>query len=384
MKRIVICPDSFKGSLSASTAAHIIASTLQELHPTAELIEMPLADGGEGTLEIVSKKYPRKIDIETVDAIGKGLSTHYLADESEGQAFIESASSIGLPLISPEDRNVIKASSYGLGQTILSAIRAGSREIIVSLGGSATCDGGMGMMDALGFRFYDNSGRELSGSGENLQKVEKIDSTHVESFLKGVEFIFIHDVDNRLLGKEGAAEVFSPQKGATKEEVALLEAGLENLVEVAERSGFDGYKSADSIGTGAAGGLGFAFYCFLGGESKRGIDFILDTIEFDEKIKNADLIITGEGKLDCQSLMGKVVSGVLERAQKYEIPVVAVGGKVEDKEKLIASGLWKVYDIADKSLTIEANMEKETAERNLRNKIRNIFPDLQSCLRHSK
>ena len=378
MKRIVICPDSFKGSLSASTAAHIIASTLQELHPTAELIEMPLADGGEGTLEIVSKKYPRKIDIETVDALGKGLSTHYLADESEGQAFIESASSIGLPLISPENRNVMKASSYGLGQTIFSAIRAGNREIIVSLGGSATCDGGMGMMEALGFRFYDNSGRMLSGSGENLQKIEKIDSTRVESFLKGVKFIFIHDVDNRLLGKEGAAEVFSPQKGATKEEVAFLEAGLENLVEVAERSGFDGYKSADSIGAGAAGGLGFAFYCFLGGESKKGIDFILDTIEFDEKIKNADLIITGEGKLDCQSLMGKVVSGVLERAQKYEIPVVAIGGKVEDKEKLIASGLWKVYDIADESMTIEANMEKVTAERNLRNKIRNIFPDLQS------
>lgn len=378
MKRIVICPDSFKGSLSASTAAHIIASTLQELHPIAELIEMPLADGGEGTLEIVSKKYPRKIDIETVDALGKGLSTHYLTDESECQAFIESASSIGLPLISPEDRNVMKASSYGLGQTILSAIRAGSREMIVSLGGSATCDGGMGMMEALGYRFYDNSGRELSGSGENLQKIEKIDSTHIKSFLKGVKFIFIHDVDNRLLGKEGAAEVFSPQKGATKEEVALLEAGLENLVEVAERSGFDGYKSADSIGAGAAGGLGFAFNCFLDGESKKGIDFILDTIEFDEKIKNADLIITGEGKLDCQSLMGKVVSGVLERAQKYEIPVVAIGGKVEDKEKLIDSGLRKVYDIADKSLTIETNMEKETAERNLRNKIRNIFPNLQS------
>lgn len=274
-RKIVVCPDSFKGCLPAREVAFIIAEKLRELHPETEIVELPLADGGEGTLEIVADKgYPVVREVETVDPLGRCFRANYNTDLSGKRAFIESARVVGLPLLSPSERNPLIATSRGLGEVIMDAFNHSCTEITVSLGGSATCDGGLGMLDA------------------------------IEGDLSEVVFKIVCDVKNPLLGENGAVKVFAPQKGASIDDLPLLEKRMEDFVRATIERGLCKVSDAWKEGAGAAGGLGFAFQTYLNAETISGIDFIMKLTDFDKQLKDADLIITGEGKLDRQSLMG--------------------------------------------------------------------------------
>ena len=358
MKTIVICPDSFKGSLSASEVTECIAETIQALYPKPKIIKLPLADGGEGTFAILNE-YLKESKVF--------ISEYH---------FIESAKVIGLPLFTPEKRNPLKLSSQELGFSIKKAIDNGATKIAVSLGGSATCDGGMGMLNALGFKFLDSHGKELVGNGENLNKIHTIIKSPLSERIKKIKFTAICDVKNPLIGSNGAAYVFAPQKGAKPEDLPILDYGLKNLSTITEQLGFCKKGSADIQGTAAAGGIAFALHTFLNAEIVNGIDFVLDELDFENKIKGADLIITGEGKADRQSLMGKVVSGVLKLARKQNIPVLLFAGKIEDSNELLEAGIERIYEIADPSLSTEQNMLPSQALENIRKSIVKNLTDI--------
>lgn len=361
--KIIVCPDSFKGSLSAKEVAECIAEAVSELIPSADILSLPLADGGEGTVEILKDNGILKENCSFEEANGKCI-------------FIESSKHIGLHFFRNEERNPLVNSSKRLGESINNAIKSGYKNIYVSLGGSGTCDGGLGMLTEMGFQFLDEKGQLLEGNGCDLAKVHHIRYSPVKGIhadLKDIRFTVLCDVINPLYGEKGAAYVFAPQKGASLQDLPHLDFGLHNLAEVAFEEGYGNGKESWIPGAGAAGGIGFAMATFLNAEIIRGIDFVLDKLEFSKIIKGADLIITGEGKLDSQSMMGKALSGVLNRAQLHGIPVLAISGKIEDKEILLSHPLLKsIYSIADKSLSLEQNMQKETALRNLRNTLQTI------------
>lgn len=370
--RVLVSPDSFKGSLDATKVAEIIKEAILSVYPSWEVETLPLADGGEGTAEILKKYYPLEKRILTVDATFREITSCYHTDLTGRKAFIESAAAIGLPMIPSSRRNPLNTSSLGLGIMIKDAITNGAQDITVALGGSATCDCGMGMMRALGWEFLDKEGISLKGVGRDLNEVEKIGDKN-DDLLREIKWKALCDVENPLYGPEGAARVFAPQKGASHEDVETLDEGLKHFSEIAVDEGLA--KKADSYvpGSGAAGGLGYAFHSFLNSPLIKGIDFILDTLEYDNKLKDIDLVITGEGKIDRQSLMGKVLSGVISKAGKKKIPVIAFGGKADDCEILKEAGLKGIYEIINPKLSEEENMKREVAELNIRQKVKEII-----------
>lgn len=370
--RIVVCPDSFKGSMTAFEVTEIITDSIKDLQENIEVVSIPLADGGEGTASILYPWIYDKIEtVKTVDALGRPIEAQYLVCGK--RAFIESATSVGIGLLKPEELNPKEASSFGLGLMIKDAIEKGYREISISLGGIAVCDGGMGMLEALGYRFYDAKDKTLKGNGKNLIKIAKISpSNHPNP--NNLKITAICDVKNPLYGSNGAAYVFAPQKGAKPEDLPLLDSGLRNLAHLSLGTCHPPFVTCHSReGAGAAGGLGFALYAFLNAELENGIEFILRETSFEEKIKRADLIITGEGKIDRQSLMGKVLSGVISKAKEQNIDVVAIGGKVEDRDLIEKSGVKATYEIADPRYSLEENMRPETTKANLRKAVGKIL-----------
>lgn len=375
MNKIIVCPDSFKGSLYASEVASIISDTLRKKIPNAEIIELPLSDGGEGTGEILTNKlFPKTFSISSFDASLRPLVTHYFTSIDEKSSFIDSALIIGLPLILHKDRNPMTTSSYGLGIVMKHLIEKQQiMDITISLGGSAVCDGGIGMLRALGFKFYNISGKEIKGIGQDLISLYKLEFPKNWDIIRKVNFHIIHDVENPLLGKYGAVNIYAPQKGAKPSDLPVLERGMENYVEVCKKFGINN-NLATKQGAGAAGGLGYALMAFLNADSVKGIDFILDSYNFDNYLKNCSQIITGEGKIDNQSLMGKVISGVLKRALNYNIPVIAIAGQVENRDDILQAGIHKLIEISDKNFPIEINMEKEKTRQNIINAIDRNFP----------
>lgn len=361
--------------MNATEVAESISLALKKFLHNVEIVSLPLADGGEGTLEIMKEFYHMNNTIVVNNAIMQPTLVSYLSDHNQEKVFIESASIIGLPMIVPDKRNPMKASSFGLGETISHAINNGAKEIVVSLGGSATCDGGIGMLTALGFIFFDNFGNRLEGKGEDLHKIKSIDFSNVIPGLNNVCFKIVCDVVNPLLGKNGTVNIFSSQKGAQDQDKPILEAGLINLANLAIKSGIDKNNNAGLEGAGAAGGLGYAFITFLNGLTFKGIDFILDITNFDNEINEADLIITGEGKIDRQSLMGKALSGILAHAKLRNVPVVGIGGSVEDKNELILAGLLDAYSISDSTLSLEENLKPQKAKENIQNCIKNMLKE---------
>lgn len=372
MKKIIVCPDSFKGSLTAFEVTKTITDSIKELSDDIEVVPIPLADGGEGTASILSKYgYENKVKLATVDALGHPIEASYLISSDGKGAFIESASALGIALLNPKDLNPLIASSYGLGLIVKDAVEMGCKEITISLGGSATCDGGMGMLNALGYRFFDSLGQPLKGNGKNLIKISKIVSPSDNYNLvnpDNLKFITVCDVKNPLYGLNGAAYVFAPQKGAKPQDLPFLETGLRNLARHRNHGNFH-LKN----GAGAAGGIGFAMFAFLNSNYVSGIDFILQKIGFEDRIVDSDILITGEGKIDHQSLMGKVLEGVLEVASKHKIEVIALAGKVEDEKLILKSGVKSIYEIADPRLSLEENLLPQNAKANLRKAIRKIF-----------
>ncbi len=389
MGKIIIASDSFKGSLSSLEVAHAVTAGIKSVLPDCDTVPLEIADGGEGTSATLTRALGGHMEKITVsDPLGRRIEAAYGIAERSGQmtAIMEMSQASGLPLLLPSERNPLLTSTYGTGEMILDALRKGCRRFIVGIGGSATNDGGTGMLEALGFLFRDKDGMPVTGlCGGKTGMIAHIDISKVPQELTDSEFIIACDVDTPFCGPEGAAAVFGPQKGATPEDIAILENGMQNLNRIITKD--FGTDLCTIKGSGAAGGLGGAFHALLGARLQRGIDMVLDTIDFDRTICGADLIITGEGKIDSQSARGKVISGIVERAERQSIPVIAIAGIVDlDDTGLKESRLRGVYPIGPRPQNesdLEYAMRSEVASRNISDTVAKALVSLSPSLFHA-
>lgn len=344
MQNFILVPDSFKGTLSAIEVCNIMKSSIKKLYKDANIISVPVADGGEGTVDaFLYALGGEKKSVWVSDAFNEQkILTHY-AMLKDDIAVIEMATCAGLPLV----KNRLepdKTTTFGVGELIIDAVNSGAKKIILGLGGSATNDGGCGMAAALGVKFKDEQDQEFIPTGGTLSQIYKIDMNNIYSKIKDVEFVSMCDVDNPLCGKLGASAVFAPQKGADEDMVKVLDEGLAHLAKIIKRDLHIEVK--DIKGAGAAGGLGAGSIAFLQSKLTKGIDVILDTIKFDELVSKADIVFTGEGKFDSQSLHGKVVMGVANRSQKYKTPVIVVTGAIgENIQEAYNKGITAIFSI---------------------------------------
>ena len=350
-------------SAEANSAA---AEGVRDVYPDATIVQMPVSDGGEGWMEaFVAAKGGEIIETEVFDPLMRPIKSQYSI--CGDTAIIEIAKASGIALLKPSELNPLKANTFGTGQLIANAIRNGCKKIIVGLGGSATSDCGIGMLTALAENFSDGTIVKLPES----------------QLLKNINFIIATDVNNPLYGENGAANVFAPQKGASPEMVKNLDSNAQKFAN--EMAAILGYDCSKNPGAGAAGGLGYAFMQFLGAECRSGADLLFDAADFDGKIADADLIITGEGSADNQTLMGKLPSAILRRATKFGVPVALLAGRVADREKLIAAGFRDVVCINREGILMSEAIKNDVAKNNLRQttenfvktKISSIFASLK-------
>jgi len=356
--KIVVAPDSFKGSMSASEICSVVKKGIENVMPTAQVKEIPLADGGEGTMDnLVYSTNGTTRQVEVVGPIGKKITASYGILGDQETVIIEMAQASGLPILRPAERDPLHATTFGTGQLIKDALDQGYRKFIIGLGGSATNDAGAGMLRALGVTFYDKDHGPLPEGGGALNDLAFFDDSKLDQRLKEATFVVASDVTNKLCGPEGASAIFGPQKGATPEMVTILDRGLNRFAEVVlQQKGMD---MRDVVGGGAAGGLGSAIVTFLHAEVKSGIHVVMDTVNFEEEIRGADLIITGEGRLDSQTLSGKVISGVCKVAKKYQVPVIALCGSLELEAKRFEElGLQSAFSIVSGPCDLAEAMEK--------------------------
>lgn len=344
MQNFILVPDSFKGTLSAIEVCNIMKSSIKNLYKDANIISVPVADGGEGTVDaFLYVLGGEKKSIWVSDAFNEQKILAHYAMLKDNIAVIEMATCAGLPLV----KNRLepdKTTTFGVGELIIDAVNSGAKKIILGLGGSATNDGGCGMAAALGVKFKDEQDQEFIPTGGTLSQIYKIDMNNIYSKIKDVEFVSMCDVDNPLCGKLGASAVFAPQKGADEDMVRLLDEGLAHLAKIIKRDLHIEVK--DIKGAGAAGGLGAGSIAFLQSKLTKGIDVILDTIKFDKLVSKADIVFTGEGKFDSQSLHGKVVMGVANRSQKYKTPVIVVTGAIgENIQEAYNKGITAIFSI---------------------------------------
>lgn len=342
MRKIVIACDSYKGCLSSSEVARAAAEGVAEVYPDCEIVRLAVADGGEGTVDALVETLGGHLECaEVSDPLGRPVKAAYgIAGDL---AIIESAAACGLTLLSKEERNPLIATTKGLGELILAAIDKGCRRFLIGLGGSATNDGGMGMISADGF----------------LERA------------RGMKFTVACDVDTPYIGAHGASRVFGPQKGASEEDVEILEERLRGYaLKILADTGID---VSDMAGAGAAGGLGGAFRAYLGAELKRGVDLVLDQIGFDSIIDGADLVITGEGCSDYQTLKGKTAAGVLERAKRKGVPVMLVSGAIRDRQMLRDGGFGIIAAASPEEMSLAEAMRPETAEHNIYETVKRLL-----------
>lgn len=377
--KIVIAPDSFKGSLSAVEAAEAMACGVLRAKPEAKIVKIPLADGGEGTTAVlVSALKGELCECLAQNPIGREISACYgvVAVDGVQTAIIEVAAASGLTLVDDKERNALRASSYGTGQLIRDALDRGFRNFIIGLGGSATTDAGKGMLEALGVRFYDESGKLLCDGGGSLSLLSQIDISEMDERLQECNFRVMCDVENVLYGETGAAYIFAPQKGATSEDVLILNCGLQRFAECVKRD----LKCDISrvLGGGAAGGLGAALVAFFNAKLVSGAELLLKVTDFDKNLNDADLVLTGEGKIDSQTMMGKLLSHVLRSASSRNVPVVAFAGVVEGKGALVKSGFKDVCCINRNGEKMEIVMNKNVALNNLADSVFNFCQDYKS------
>ncbi len=353
--KLIFAPDSFKGSMSGKRAAELLTLAAQKVFGDCECVSLPAADGGEGTVDaVISAVGGKKADAAVHDPLMNKISAAY--GIFEDKAVIEAAAASGLTLVPGRLRNPLNTTSYSTGELIADALKRGCREIAVAIGGSATNDGGMGCARALGVRFLDKNGAELSGCGRDLISVDRIDLSGVDPGLAKTKLTVLCDVKNPLCGKNGATLTFSKQKGATPEIRDELERGMCSYREVIKKQcGAD----CDRIeGAGAAGGLGAALKVFFGAEMRSGIETVLDLINFDRHLQNADLVVTGEGRTDSQSCCGKVMQGVGLRAKKYGVPAVGLSGSLGDgAEGLFSYGICSLMTGVDRPMELDEAME---------------------------
>ncbi|MGM7723445.1 glycerate kinase [Metabacillus sp. Hm71] len=343
--KIVIAPDSFKESLSALEAANAIEKGFKTIFPNAIYYKMPMADGGEGTVQsLVDATNGKIVERIVTGPLGEPVHAFFGLMGDGKTAVIEMAAASGLHLVPLENRNPLVTSTRGTGELIAAALDLGVKHLIIGIGGSATNDGGAGMVQALGGRLLDDRGNDIGPGGGALSKIMTIDVTGLDARLKDVQIDVACDVDNPLTGSRGASAIFGPQKGATPEMIDLLDKNLSHFADVAERS--IGKPFRDIEGAGAAGGLGASLLAFLHADLKRGIEIVLHAVNFDEVVKDADLVITGEGRIDGQTVYGKTPIGVAKAAKKYGVPVIGLAGSVsKDSDAVHEYGIDALFSI---------------------------------------
>lgn len=372
MKKIVIASDSFKGSLSSAEVAACGERAVHRLFPDCKVVQLPVADGGEGTVETLTAALGgQSVTAIVHDPLGRLITARYGWIAQEQTALIEMAAASGLPLLPLEERNPWLTSTYGTGELLRNALERGCHKFLIAIGGSATNDGGMGLLQALGFRFLDAEGKELPGCGGSLQQIQQIDSSGVLVDLAQCQFTVACDVTNPFYGPTGAAYVFAPQKGADAEMVEALDQGLRHFAQLIHTT--QGIAIDQLAGAGAAGGLGGGLVAFLNARLTPGIEMVLDALRFDTQITGADLIITGEGKLDAQTCMGKTPLGILRRAQQQGIPVVALGGAVEASEALNQCGFLAVFPILPYPTSLTEAMDSSFTQQNIERTIAQVL-----------
>lgn len=330
----IISPDSFKGTLSAQQAAQAMAEGIHSVFPEATCTLLPVADGGEGTLEVlVDLTQGRFIQIPVSDPLGRTISARYGILGNQQTAVIEMAEASGIMHVAKDERDPFRATTFGTGEMVRHALDQGCRRFIVAIGGSATNDGGIGMMRALGATFYDDQGRVLETHLPDYARLATIDLTQFDARIAACDFSIACDVDNPLLGERGATAIFGPQKGVTQEHAEVLEAVLARFALRVEE--LTGQAHHEKAGAGAAGGLGTALLAFFPAHLERGIDSVLDTFHFQDYLDGVDLVITGEGKSDVQTLSGKAPLGVADRARAAGVPVALLSGMIPVEERAL-------------------------------------------------
>lgn len=378
MKKVIIIPDSFKGTLSAKQICRILKEKVHQQFPACEVVTVPVADGGEGSVDCFLEALGGRKETVQVHGPYMELMEAEYGILSDGTAVVEMASCAGLPLV--EDRkNPKKTTTYGVGELILAAAKAGSKRIITGLGGSCTNDGGCGMAAALGIRFYDAQDREFVPTGGTLKEIRRIDMSRREKLLDQIELLAMCDITNPLTGPEGAAHVFSTQKGADEGMIQELEAGMVHYASILEQT-VQIPKIRELPGGGAAGGMGTGMAALLGAKLIPGIQAVLDTVQIDTLAEHADLILTGEGKIDSQSIHGKVLSGIARRGKALGIPVVAIAGGIDREAlpELYRDGLTAAFSINQlpEDFSVSRGKSMENLETEMENLLRLIaaFP----------
>ncbi|WP_419835498.1 glycerate kinase [Endozoicomonas atrinae] len=372
--KIVIAPDSFKECLTAAQVAQAIETGLKQVLPDAEYIKVPVADGGEGTLQsLVDATGGKLIEVVVTGPMGATVQASFgLLGDGE-TAVIEMARASGIELVPADQRNPMISTTRGTGELILSALDHGIKRMIVGIGGSATNDGGAGMMQALGVKLLDVDGEELPCGGAALSTLCSIDTSQMDERLKHVEFIAACDVDNPLTGANGASAVFGPQKGASPEMVEQLDKALKHYASLLKRD--LGKEVEQQPGAGAAGGMGAALLAFLDAELKPGIDIVMDAVDLAEKVIGADLVITGEGRIDGQTAQGKTPVGVARIAKQFDLPVIALAGSVgSGVEAVYERGIDALFPIVHGAVPLSEALEN--GEKNLIRAARNLASTL--------
>lgn len=371
--KVVTAIDSFKGSMTSMEAGMAAAEGIHRVDPDAEVFIRPLADGGEGTVEaLVAGMNGIRQQVQVTGPLGSPVICEYGIIEKSKTAVIEMAGAAGITLVPDEKRNPLYTTTYGVGEVIKDAIEKGCRRFIVGIGGSATNDGGIGMLQALGYGFLNKQGKPVSFGARGLEELEEITDTYVLPELAECKFRIACDVTNPLCGEQGCSAVFGPQKGATPSMIMRMDKWLSYYAALAKEK-FP-KANAKQAGTGAAGGLGFAFLTFTDAVLESGIKIVLEETQLEEYIKDADLVLTGEGKMDGQTAMGKAPIGVAELAKKYQKPVIAFAGAVErDARACNAHGIDAFFPILRGVVTLEEAMRTENAKRNMADTAEQVY-----------
>lgn len=371
--KVVIAIDSLKGSLSSLEAGNAIMEGIKRVHPVADIVVKPLADGGEGTAEALTAGLGGEpVTVQVTGPLGTPVTAHYGWLKESNTAVIEMASAAGITLLSENEKNPLITTTYGAGEMILDAINRGCRKFILGIGGSATNDGGIGMLQALGFKFFDKDGSDAGQGGQALAKITSISMTDVCPELKDCQFEVACDVTNPLLGPNGATYIYGPQKGVTEETRDILEEGMANYAHVTAAACGADYTL--SPGAGAAGGLGFAFLSYLNSTLVPGVEMVLNCIQLEHEIKDADIVVTGEGRLDAQTVMGKAPIGVAKLAKKHHAKVIAFAGSVtEDATACNDAGIDAFFPILRGITTLEDALKPENARNNMIASVEQVF-----------
>lgn len=362
---IVVAIDSFKGSLTSLEAGDTAKRGILAVFPTAKVDVRPLADGGEGTVEALVVGMGGEMQVvEVAGPLGETVQAKYGVLPDGKTAIMEMAAASGITLVPPENRNPLNTTTYGVGEIIVDAISRGCRRFIVGIGGSSTNDGGIGMLQALGFRLLDVAGKDVPRGALGLKELATIDASDVLPELDECVFRVACDVTNPLCGKKGCSVVFGSQKGATTADVSRMDKWLAKYAELSSQSGFT--TNPDEPGAGAAGGLGFAFRTFTNAKLESGVNIVLAETRLEDYVKEADLVITGEGRLDGQTVMGKAPIGVAKIAKKYGKTVIAFAGCVSSDAKICNEhGIDAFFPILRSTMTLEEALELETAKQNM-------------------